>query len=65
MRQAKPDLRSKFPDQEGLQGVGQSPTVLKTVKKYTFMCFIGIKNALDLIKFIMQNIGIIITKVVR
>ena len=28
MRQAKPDLRSKFPDQEGLQGVGQSPMVL-------------------------------------
>ena len=29
------------------------------------MCFIGIKNALDIIKFIMQNIGIIITKTVR
>lgn len=29
------------------------------------MCFIGIKNALDIIKFIMQNIGIIITKAVR
>ena len=45
--------------------MGQSPTVLKTVKKYTFMCFIGIKNALDIIKFIIQNIGIIITKAVR
>lgn len=29
------------------------------------MYFIGIKNALDIIKFIMQNIGITITKAVR
>ena len=25
MRQAKPDLRSKFPDQEGLWGIGAKP----------------------------------------
>ena len=47
MRQAKPDLRSKFPDQEGLWGLGQRPKVLRPL--YFFITETSFLNSLAVI----------------